>query len=298
MLIKSQIGASSLIVTMACTLTGCEVAEMASYSLMTPPPACQEIIYGNLDKAKQLYSEGADPNEDHGCALNASASRGLYEMTQYLLDRGARPNRIVSKGILGVARGPSPLKNAVISRDIRLVQLLLEHDADPREDFEAFEVVLNFGDVAMAELLLDYGANPDMLSESGESEHAFLDGEMVEVSSQDLVPERIDETAVRLQCAIGRGNFSILHSALSGGPGGDGRDQIAKILLDRGANPNVRDLNGATPLMYASRRGELSLVKKLLEVGAEADAQDRCERTVMDYASNPKVKAILLGTQG
>lgn len=47
------------------------------------------------------------------------------------------------------------------------------------------------------------------------------------------------------------------------------QDNIVKILLEAGANPNIKSANGITPLMIAKEEGANVIIKYLLEYGAE-----------------------------
>ncbi len=53
---------------------------------------------------------------------------------------------------------------------------------------------------------------------------------------------------------------------------GDG-DKV-KELLDNGADVDVRDRNGMTPLILAAKKGRSQIVRLLLEKGADVNAQD------------------------
>jgi ankyrin repeat protein len=277
---------------LALLLSACD-GGLSSIAGFFPTPVCQEIVSGNLTKAMQLINEGADPNAGNGCALVAAASRGQLQLVELLLDRGANPNRTVSGDLTVVMGGATPLVAAVQSREVRVVQLLLQRGANPRNDFDAFQVVINFGDVAMAELLLRHGANPNMKHPGDGPVYYYVEirpreSQQKEVPPRDLAPDRIDETMKRLQCNVStsRGK-SLLHAAVgAGGVGGrEGRERIAKLLIERGADPNVHELNGETPLMTASRwTGSPRTVSMLKDAGAHVNAMDRCGRTAEDYA--------------
>ena len=51
-----------------------------------------------------------------------------------------------------------------------------------------------------------------------------------------------------------------------------GLDKVVKMLLEKGEDPNIRDENGWSPLIYAAYAGHFFTVKALLDSGA-----DRCE---------------------
>ena len=50
-----------------------------------------------------------------------------------------------------------------------------------------------------------------------------------------------------------------------------------KRLIVAGADVNVADKEGVTPLMWAANRGSVPIVKLLLERGADPNAKDRVE---------------------
>src|SRR5260221_13393911 len=56
-------------------------------------------------------------------------------------------------------------------------------------------------------------------------------------------------------------------------------------MLQRGANPNVTDGAGRTPLGYAAAFGNSAMLKLLLEAGARADYRDSFARTAPHWAA-------------
>lgn len=64
-----------------------------------------------------------------------------------------------------------------------------------------------------------------------------------------------------------------------------GREDVAEVLLARGANPNLGDRAGNTALMSAASRGSLLLVRSLLERGARPNAVRLDGRTALHLAS-------------
>ncbi|MCM2313938.1 MAG: ankyrin repeat domain-containing protein [Thermoanaerobaculia bacterium] len=56
---------------------------------------------------------------------------------------------------------------------------------------------------------------------------------------------------------------------------------VTKLLLDAGANPNVRDPSGLQPLAIATRRGDVESMKLLLDRGADINAQENDGTTAL-----------------
>ena len=61
----------------------------------------------------------------------------------------------------------------------------------------------------------------------------------------------------------------LLHAAAQGYP------RIVRMLLDAGANPEICNLRGITPLIFGARYGNLDVCNILLEFGADVDAPDQ-----------------------
>ncbi|KAF8496224.1 hypothetical protein F5888DRAFT_1946627, partial [Russula emetica] len=83
----------------------------------------------------------------------------------------------------------------------------------------------------------------------------YGDLEMVQV----LLEYGVDVEAQNIYC----------RTPLSFAPSGDHDDpRVARLLIERGADPNTRDWNGVTPLHRASQSGRIEVVRLLIEHGA------------------------------
>ena len=82
--------------------------------------------------------------------------------------------------------------------------------------------------------------------------------------------------------AFGRGwmTGTPVHSAVS-----RKHAEVVRILLDAGANPNVRQSAGWTPLHAAAMNGDLTSVELLLAAGADPNATNEEGRSVTDLAN-------------
>lgn len=82
--------------------------------------------------------------------------------------------------------------------------------------------------------------------------------------------------------AFGRGwmTGTALHSGVS-----RLRSEVVRVLLGAGANPDVRQSGGWTPLHAAAKNGDLVSVELLLEAGADAAARNDEGRSVEDLAN-------------
>jgi len=67
---------------------------------------------------------------------------------------------------------------------------------------------------------------------------------------------------------------------------------LAEVLLDHGADPNIRDKFGMTPLHVAAMRGNVELVRRLVEAGAIPDALDCLVKTPADVAADNEHKHV------
>lgn len=190
---------------------------------------------------------------------------------QALLDRGADANAFfwwgetyrftAITGALGEGEG-GPRAQPPHPRGLDLARLLLEAGADPNDGQALYNRMLRPGDDCLR-MLLEYGLN-----------------------ARHRVNWQTDNP-------MGMLDYLLWH-ALKGG-----NADRARLLLDHGANPNVRPEGGLSVYRIALRHGQPELAAMLAEAGAaaEATAVDRflCACMVEDVAA---ARALVEGRPG
>jgi ankyrin repeat protein len=229
---------------------------------------------GDLESARNLLDAGADVNEttEYGWTpLLTATNNRHYRLAEYLIERGANPN-IANKG------GWTPLYLATDNRNIEggdypvpkpdldhldFITFLLAHDADPNARakdntltrtiftmqwfYEAgatpFVRAAQSSDTVLMQLLLDYGADPFLVTDNGDSALTacggigWVEGVTYERSAKENV-------------------------------------EAARMLLDLGLDPNWANREGRTALMGAALKGRNDVVTMLVERGARLETRD------------------------
>ena len=125
-------------------------------------------------------------------------------------------------------------------------------------------------DLPMIELLLNAGADVDARDSGG---HTPLH---VAANSRDKPAVFKALLAAGADVNAGDNSWDTpLHGvALNGDPLGDQSVELARILIDAGANVETRQRYGNTPLHYAARSEQILIVEFLLEAGADVHARN------------------------
>lgn len=275
-------------------------------------PLLWALRRGRSVTAPMLIARGADVNvrpADGGTPLVAAVMRQRADLVEMLLDRGADPNFSGQEGVV-VA-----LCRAVSTGRTDVVRLLLERGADPgvADSFGRAPLHLAQGKRAaeMARLLIQHGAPvnaPDAESQypldraasSGEDAASLL-GVLVESGAKlSGVPRRDGRlTALReaqdapadvLQWLVRSGmdvnasapppdGGSLLHAAVW-----NPDTRVLDVLVGAGADLELRDAEGNTPLADAAWMGLGAAVERLLALGADPHTRNNAGKTPADLA--------------
>lgn len=128
------------------------------------------------------------------------------------------------------------------------------------------------GNIPLMELFLQRGANVNFVNRSGEQ-------------ALQLAAWKGQLEAVKWLLAHGaaisrRGKeWSALHYAVFAG-----HEEVARLLMDRGADINAQAPNGSTVLMMAAREGQEKIAQQLIEAGADTGRRNDDGETALTWA--------------
>lgn len=222
------------------------------------------VAYNHADLVPYLVSKGAriDCKTTGGTTLmHQAAYRGNLDLIKYLVSEKQPVNPGRDQW------GNTPLVAAASRGRKEVVAYFLENGADPNETSGEGQSVLvatvQGGNREIVELLLAKGADPNISWHGGNALAFAVWGDDPEVIRM-LIAKGADAKNVD------ESGWGVLHRVAQH----KGNVEIAKLLVDAGAEADRKDKEGNTPLLMASERGFTDLVKYLASAGASVEAFD------------------------
>jgi len=193
-------------------------------------------------------------------ALLTAVEQGDEAAILKLLDEGANIN-------VTDQRGRTPLMIAVHSNELDLFNLLIEKGADVniRDDrsdnpllYAGAEGMLPFVQAAIAA-----GADTTITNRFGGT--ALIPA--ADRGHVDIVKELLTNSDVDIDHVNGLGWTALLEAVILG-DGGTNHQKIVQLLIEHGADVNLADGEGVTPLQHAKSRGFKEMIEALEQAGA------------------------------
>jgi len=272
----------------------------------------QAIEKGNLEEVKFIMTKSVDINKRDTVVgdtpLGRAIRKGYLEIVKYLVEHGANVNEIDPIG-------RSPLHVAVENQHLDIVKYLVEKGANLNikeiaNGHTPLMTAIFFQNFDIVHYLVTAGAHIDERDDSGRTALDAAKEWGAEAIANYLEGKPNDEKLIatdRLVTAVDKGDLEGVKSALNKGADINkkmfsgwplfvyaadrkyaeyGKNiEIAKSLIENGADVNQKDEHGRSPLMHMANWGHFDLVKSIMEKGAEIEVKDDKGITALMYGS-------------
>ncbi len=177
------------------------------------------------------------------------------------------PNLILAKD----KNNLSPLMTALYHHEFEIANLLLER-------MLALTVYEAAATGKMAHLISNLARKPELVN--AYSDDGFQPLGLAAYFGQKEAVEYLIKAGAELNSAS-KNTMAVtpLQSAVAGRHG-----EVTRLLIEKGASPNVRERGGYTPLHTAAHNGDVEIARSLIFGGADLEARSDKEETPLDLA--------------
>ena len=275
-------------------LLACSRAQMESVRLLLKANADLDITYADGDSCLHAAIAGDCSKEtvqeiiDYGADVNGVNKRGRtallfscfyrqMDSVKVLLAAGADPTIADEEGF-------TCLYAAVDGRcNTETLQALIDHgahvDAKRKDGTNALMCACRTGQSEIVKFLLEAGADVNITNANGSTSlHVAIIGDC---SNETL--EKIVQQGAAVNAMGNRGKTALIHACESA------KTESVKLLLKKGADPNISDDKGYTSLhAVVSGRCTDNALEDLITHGAYLDAQNKSGKTALWLACSDK----------
>lgn len=219
----------------------------------------EALLVGSNTNAKALIEAGVNvttPGRVGYTPLILACNNGDVDLVQSILDRRANPNRANDNGV--TALHTACRSTADDQQLTAIVSALLNAGADANkaddEGFTPLMVAASRGRVDAMILLLDAGADKNAANDLGITPiaYAIMSGDFASRAAWEV---DLSEPSVESSQKIGYLSLAMEQSNSLG---------AVRLLLSRGADINVQENNGTTPIMRAAGIGNIDRYKEVI----------------------------------
>ncbi len=232
------------------------------------------VMDNNRSRTNRYLSRGDNPNGDGNpqyIPLIGAAEVNHYRIAVILVENNANVN--IQNHI-----GFTPLMEATIQRNRRIMNFLINNGADlelqANNGATALIVAVNANNTREARMLLENGAEPNTTDMNGVTPlmRAMHIGDNIELVNLLVEHEaHMDERNPEGKPVI------MIYPYRN-------RIPAHQELIRLGADVNIQDKEGQTPLIKAVLEGNLEMVKILIENEADPHIKDNTGASALDYA--------------
>ncbi|KAI9861085.1 MAG: hypothetical protein M1813_005514 [Trichoglossum hirsutum] len=245
---------------------------------------------GHKVLALLLVKKGANVNAGFGeRSLHLAAQNGHEAVVQLLIKNGANVN-------VNAGRGDSALHRSAQSGHMAVAQLLVGNGADvgAKDDsgWTALHEAARSGHVSVARLLVEKGADVNMGNDDGEAAlHLAAHGGnwtvmkfLLENGADVGKKDKNGWTALQKAAHYERKPMARLLEE-NGADINNGHKAVVQLVVEKGADINVRDGEGWTALHRAVKAEAVVVVQLLVEKGANINTKDNEGRVALHWAA-------------
>ena len=273
------------------------------------------VIYDKRELAELIINCGGDLNardsQDH-TALLCAVNENKIEPLKWLIELGADVNEKMSAGYNALTYAALMFMNKEFEIDPEIIKILVKEGADYSD---AMLLAVREKNLRLIIILLKNGANINRKNSFGQSPlylamfdlkensdvlmikflvkcradvneiFTFDDGAVTTPLNLAVSMNRPDVAKILLDYGANpnfqdnKGRTSLVYSVLTG-------NEILRVILSHGGNPNIKDIEGRTALMLAVIDGgsEDGIIESLIEFGADPNIQDNKGMTALMWA--------------
>lgn len=232
------------------------------------------------EKVEAWLEEGADITQELSNAVIAND----FDRVKFLVGKGADVNKVDSQGW-------TPLLSAAQQRQDQMAKLLIELGADVNLGHDGMTPLIAAvmrDHVPTVKVLLDNGADINKSGLQGYPPLALAIGENKYEVAKALLEAGADPKAAAGPDGLTPLMIAAAQNAPAEGamflPSSTRPIDIAKGLLERGADVNAKAKNGMTALMVAATHNNPPMIGLLIEAGADIEAKNNQGQTAADVA--------------